>query len=649
MRYVLALTVVLLVGGLRFALLPSPTAPFAVFYIGVALAASFFGLGPGLLALAGSAALANVLFAGPSHPWMSSDSSAALTLIFLGGAGSIAILCALFRRSLLEAHRIADLLRESREALVQSEAKARERTAELETVLEAVPAAVFITHDPEACTIEGNRLAYELVGVPLGRNLSKSARDGERPACTFLREGAEIASDDLPVQRAARGADVSSYAFDVARPDGTIRHLLGSAKPLVDERGAPRGAVGAFVDVTLLEQAKREARASERGLRAVADSMPQIVWAATPEGSIDYKNRKWYELTGADPRVVGDESWLPVLHPDDRQRTLDLWYESVRTGRPFEIEYRLGLTRPGEYRWHLGRALPVRDDAGHITRWYGTCTDLHDWKLAEEELRESARRKTEFLAMLSHELRNPLAPIRNGIYLLGRIDLGSEQARRALAIIDRQSQHLVRLVDDLLDMTRIERGKIHLQTDRLDLRALLAEVAEDHRSLFQNAGIGLEVDVGRDEALVRADSARLAQAVGNLLQNAAKFTPRGGAATLRLARDGATAVITVTDTGDGIPPEVMAQLFQPFVQGEKTLHRSLGGLGLGLALVKGLLELHGGTIRAESAGAGQGATFTVCLPLEPAASSDVRPSERLAPDLPPQPRREAEAALTRPR
>ena len=506
-RYVLALAVVLLVGGLRFALLRSSTAPFAVFYIGVALAASFFGLGPGLLALAGSAALANLLFTGPHHPWMSSGSPAALTLVFIGGAGSIMVLCALFRRALIEAHRIADLLRESREALVQSEAKAR---------------------------------------------------------------------------------------------------------------------------------------ASERGLRTVADSMPQIVWAASPDGSVDYRNRKWYELTGADPNLVGDESWLPVLHPDDRQRTLDLWYESVRTGRPFEIEYRLKLTHLGEYRWHLGRALPVRDETGRITRWYGTCTDMHDWKVAEEELRESARRKTEFLAMLSHELRNPLAPIRNGVYLLGRIDPGSEQARRALAIIDRQSQHLVRLVDDLLDMTRIERGKIHLKSDRLDLRKLLAEVTEDHRSLFQNAGIGLDVDLGPEEVPVRADSAQLAQAVGNLLQNAAKFTPRDGTATLRLARDGgATAVITVSDTGDGIPPEVMAQLFQPFVQGEKTLHRSLGGLGLGLALVKGLLELHGGTIRAESAGAGLGTTFTVCLPMEPAASSDVRPSERLAPDLPPQPRREA--------
>jgi PAS domain S-box-containing protein len=515
MRYLLALAVVLFLGGLRFALLRSPTAPFAAFYVGVALASSLFGLGPGLLALAVSAVLANLLFPGPHHLSLPSGPALVLTLVFVGGAGPIAVLCALFRHSLIESHRIADLLRESRKALVQSEARARE---------------------------------------------------------------------------------------------------------------------------------------SERGLRSVADCMPQIVWAARPDGYLDYFNRQWFDLTGATPGSGGDQSWLPFVHPDDRQRTIDVWYEAIRTGLPPQIEVRLRFAGQGDYRWHLNRALPVRDEQGRITRWYGTCTDMHDWKVAEEGLREAARRKTEFLAMLSHELRNPLAPIRNGIFLLGRVDPGSEQARRALAIIDRQSQHLVRLVDDLLDLTRIERGKIHLETDRLDLRALLAEVAEDHRGLFQNAGVRLEVDLGAEETPVRGDSARLAQAVGNLLQNAAKFTPRGGSATLRLARDrGATAVVTVADTGDGIPPEVMAHLFQPFVQAEKTLHRSLGGLGLGLTLVKGLLDLHGGTIRAESSGAGQGARFTVCLPLDQAAPSEVRPSERLTPDLPPQPRREVGAAVTRPR
>jgi two-component system CheB/CheR fusion protein len=244
---------------------------------------------------------------------------------------------------------------------------------------------------------------------------------------------------------------------------------------------------------------------------------------------------------------------------------------------------------------------------------------------SEEKLREADVRKNEFLGVLSHELRNPLAPIRNSLYILGRTPPGSEQARRSLAVIERQVQQLARLTDDLLDVTRISRGKVRLQRERIDLSALVRRTAEDHRQLFVNEGIQLDVVVADDPVWVHADPTRIGQVIGNLLHNSAKFTPPGGSATLSLDAGEGLASITVRDSGVGIAPDVLTRLFEPFVQADSTLDRSTGGLGLGLALVKGLVELHGGSVSARSDGIGKGATFVVELAL------DRRRSARLSP------------------
>ena len=222
-----------------------------------------------------------------------------------------------------------------------------------------------------------------------------------------------------------------------------------------------------------------------------------------------------------------------------------------------------------------------------------------------------------FLAVLSHELRNPLAPIRNSLFILDRAVPGGEQARRAQAIIDRQVGHLTRLIDNILDVTRIARNKIRLQCEPLDLTDLVRRTVEDHRSLLEKSEVHLEAVLPAERIVVNADRTRLAQVVGNLLQNAAKFTDKGGSAQVSLAVDPAAgrAIIRVTNTGAGISPELLPRLFQPFAQADDTMDRSKGGLGLGLALVKGLVELHGGDISAHSQGIGKGAEFIVRLPL----------------------------------
>jgi signal transduction histidine kinase len=233
---------------------------------------------------------------------------------------------------------------------------------------------------------------------------------------------------------------------------------------------------------------------------------------------------------------------------------------------------------------------------------------------ASAKLVEADRRKDEFLGMLSHELRNPLAPIRNSTYVLRHAAPGSEQALRAQAVIERQTEHLTRLVDDLLDVTRIARGKIELRRSRVDLRELLWRAGDDFRLMMDGGGLVFRTALPDAEVWVDADATRITQVVGNLLHNAAKFTKRGDEVTLSLESAGGEATIRVRDTGAGIDPALLPRLFAPFVQGERTLARTEGGLGLGLALVKGVAELHGGTVDVASAGKGKGAEFTVRLP-----------------------------------
>ncbi len=244
---------------------------------------------------------------------------------------------------------------------------------------------------------------------------------------------------------------------------------------------------------------------------------------------------------------------------------------------------------------------------------------------ARISLEESDRRKNQFLGMLSHELRNPLAPIRNSLFILDRAPPGSDQAQRAQAVIGRQVAHMTRLVDDLLDVTRISHGKIQLQREPLDLDDVQRRAVEDHRSAFIQNGLALLVETSDRHVRINGDRTRITQVIGNLLQNAAKFTPAGGTVTVSVEANTLLrqAVLRVRDTGMGIAPDMLPRIFEPFAQADTTLDRSKGGLGLGLALAKGLVEMHGGTVSVGSEGLGKGAEFTVRLPLETTESAAI--------------------------
>jgi len=376
--------------------------------------------------------------------------------------------------------------------------------------------------------------------------------------------------------------------------------------------GSLRLAVVVHINITARKMIELETAKNEARFRQLADAMPQIVWTARPDGTLDYHNRRWYELTGV-PESSGADYWVPVVHPDDREKCLDAWGNSMRSGKPFQCEYRIRLAS-GEYRWHLGRGLCQTDAEGRVERWVGTCTDVEEQKRAEVALLETDRRKDEFLTVLAHELRNPLAPLRSSLDILLRRGVDPSLSAHLCEVMDRQVRQLMRLVDDLLDVSRATQGKIALQMKPVRLQEVIATAVETARPLIELRRHALEVAVDRDVPAVLGDAARLAQVLGNLLNNAAKYTEVGGHIRIEALRSGAQAEVRVEDDGVGIGADALPRIFDLFRQETRSLDRSMGGLGVGLTLARRLLQLHGGAVEAFSAGPGRGSRFTVRLP-----------------------------------
>jgi PAS domain S-box-containing protein len=372
-----------------------------------------------------------------------------------------------------------------------------------------------------------------------------------------------------------------------------------------------RGAWHLSAEAAHGREAEAEVRWRSDLLSLVHDAI--LVWS--PAGGIEAWNQGAQELygyTAADAvgrsphallRTQASRS-VPVI--EEEVRSIGWWEGEVRhqtkDGREVVVSSKLRLVE----------GIDGRERVLEVNR------DVTSRKQMEDELREANRRKDEFLGLLSHELRNPLAPIRNSLYVLEHAEPTGQQARRAKEVIGRQVGHLARLVDDLLEVTRITRGKVQLRRARLDLGELAHRTGEDHRDLLKQRGLHFAIHTPNQPVWVDGDETRLAQVIGNLLRNAAKFTPTGERVTLEVVAAAGTADLHVLDTGSGIAPAVIGRLFEPFVQAEQTLARAEGGLGLGLALVKGIVELHGGSVEARSGGEGQGAEFVVHLPIVPA-------------------------------
>jgi len=393
-------------------------------------------------------------------------------------------------------------------------------------------------------------------------------------------------------------------------------------QPLRDEAGAVRGIFVEGSDVTDAVRTTQALRESEQRLLQLANTIHHLAWISGPGGDVQWCNDRWYEFTGLH-RCEGEApvGWESIIHPDDLPRVLARWEQSLRTGTLYECEMRMRRV-DGAWRLFFGRAAPVRDADGRVVQWFGTNTDITEARQARDALLDANRRKDEFLAMLAHELRNPLAPVRTAANLLGRIAHGDPRVQRASEVVSRQVEHMVSLVDDLLDVSRVTRGLVDLKCEHLAVETIVADAIEQSRPLMEARGHVLAREHAPRPLHVSGDRTRLTQVLANLLNNAAKYTPPGGRITLRVAAQDGDVVLRVEDNGIGIDADLLPHVFTLFAQAERTPDRSQGGLGIGLALAHSLVALHGGTLEAHSDGPGTGACFVVRLPLaaeQPAA------------------------------
>jgi two-component system CheB/CheR fusion protein len=470
-----------------------------------------------------------------------------------------------------------------------------------------------------ACWADGGpgaNIEYDLAHTPCAEVLTGKA--------CFYPSG--VASR-FPEDRMLEDLGVDSYAgIPLRGADGLAQGLLiiMHDRPIDAARQDPctiLGLVGGRAAAEL-ERSRVEAqlRQSEEQIRFLSESTPALLWRATTDGRLDYLSPRAAEYCGTSIDALLGHGYVAFMHPDDVAHKLRLWTHARETGQPFEAEYRLrGVD--GTYRWQLTRALPARDATGATTRWYGSVVDVDDRRRAEEALRETDRRKDEFLAMLAHELRNPLAPIRHALAVQARSGDDILIAREMRQNMERQVTHLVRLVDDLLDVSRLTTGQITLRRQPVDVRDIVADALETCREIVdaREHRVATSLPPAAAALMVDGDRIRLVQVVTNILNNAAKFTEPGGVIDIDAGECDGALEIRVRDSGIGISEERLPRIFDLFFQSDPLPDRAHGGLGVGLTLARRLVELHAGTLTASSAGPGRGSEFRIVLPRASAA------------------------------
>lgn len=635
-RYAMAPAATLLVFGIQRWLLPDPTiAPFVFFFFGAALVAWFGGRIPGLLTVALSALAGNYFFFAPVGAWTLTRPAFTALALFLVAAGLEALLASAcrdaalaLRREVHERARVEMALREAQSVLGERNRELDAERARWRGVIEAIADEVW------SCDALGHLTPLN----PKSRESTELARyEGKTVQEVLERAGVELLrpdgtlrpSEESPMLVALhRGEVVRGELLMRDRDTGAMRAQQYSSAPIRDASGAITGAVSVVRDITEHRAVEVAARENEARYRQLFENM--LNGMAYCRMLFDDQGRPhdfiFLEVNAAfGPNsglhdVVGKKvsEIVPGIQASNPEM-IETYGRVAATGEPARIEF---YVPPLASWFSVGIYSPKRD---YFVSVFENITQRKTSEEAlaatNEKLREEQRRRDAFLATLSHELRNPLAPIVSCLDVLDRLRPDEvERARHGRETIRRQVDQLSHLVDDLLEVNRVTHDKIRLRREQLDLRTLVRSTVDDHASLFSKKGVRLELALPEEAVPVHVDGARVHQIVGNLLQNAAKFTAEGCVCVgVTVDRTERVAILRVVDTGAGMSEELLAHLFEPFVQADRTLDRTEGGLGLGLALVRSLVQLHGGSVDAGSGGPGMGATFTVRLPLDDVA------------------------------
>jgi PAS domain S-box-containing protein len=504
----------------------------------------------------------------------------------------------------------------------------------------AMKASILLVDDRPA-----NLLALEAILDSLDQHLVRATSGEEALEKLQEQEFAVILMDvRMPGMDGLRTAEVISQRESAARvpiifltavPIANADVVSGYARGAVDFLLKPfdpeilRSKVSVFVDLYqkeqmirrqagLLRQRDREAfeRRSELRFRSLMDALPQCVWVARSDLTFYYWNKRAVDYIGMPASVaVSADRLFEFVHPDDLAAISSEWQLATSLQRSAEVQVRLRRHADGAYRWFLMRGVPQHDESGKVTGWIVAATDIDTEHQALEEAEDASRMKEEFLATVSHELRNPLNAMVGWVHLLRSGNLDAAKSTKALETIERNVHLQTALIDDILDVSRIIRGKINLTFSTVRMSAVIDAALAAMRPTADAKGVALEYEAAAESDEVSGDADRLQQIVWNLLSNAIKFTPRDGLVVVSMEQRGHELTLTVRDTGQGISPEFIPHVFERFSQAESGSTRTHGGLGLGLAIVRHLVELHAGTVEATSAGRGQGATFSVRLPL----------------------------------
>jgi PAS domain S-box-containing protein len=441
-----------------------------------------------------------------------------------------------------------------------------------------------------------------------------------------------------------KGQRVDHYTTVRKRKDGTLVDISLTISPVRNAAGEVIGASKIARDITQQKRAEEALQVSNERFRLMADSAPVLIWIADQTKGRNWFNKGWLEFTG---RTLEDQAgfgWTQIVHEEDLAHCMQAYSEGFETRQPFRSEYRI-RREDGEVRWLIEQANPLFEGpAGAFSGYIGTCVDITESKRlqtdreetlnAERSAREEAERvgrlKDEFLATVSHELRTPLNAILGWATLLRRLEPGSSDYSRGLETIERNARVQGQIIADLLDMSRIISGKVQLDVQAMDLNDVVNAALDAVRLSIEAKKLRMHVVLDARAGRLRGDPGRLQQVFWNLLTNAVKFTPSGGRIDVVMERVNSHVEVSVADSGVGIKPEFLAFVFDRFRQADSSTTRRHGGLGLGLSIVKHLVELHGGSVRVKSAGEGHGSTFVVALPISVIRTQETNPVERPA-------------------